>query len=207
MRTALNVVWIALVGVLIATGAFWFTVPGRGFTARGNPSAAETFIARGTRRLAVPKEFAEATNPLAASPEVLSEALGHFADHCASCHANDGSGNTGIGRNLYPPAPDMQREPTQSLSDGELYYIIHNGVPFTGMPAWGDGDFSTDQESWKLVHFIRHLPQVTEKELARMKSLNPKGSHELEEERAIGEFLSGRAAPSHENAPHAHGDH
>jgi hypothetical protein len=54
------------------------------------------------------------------------------------CHANNGSGETEIGRNLYPKAPDMRQTKTQSLSDGELYYIIRNGVPMTGMPAWGD---------------------------------------------------------------------
>ncbi len=205
MRTALNGVLIALtIGVLVGTAALWLTVFGRGFTARGDPSVAETIVARRVRRLAIPNEIADATNPQPASPEVLGEALAHFADHCASCHANDGSGNTGIGRNLYPPAPDMQQEATQSLSDGELFYLIHNGVPFTGMPAWGDGDFSKDEDSWKLVHFIRHLPRITEKELARMKGLNPKSSHELEEEGAIRDFLTGRPAPSNDHRRHTH---
>jgi mono/diheme cytochrome c family protein len=63
----------------------------------------------------------------------------HFADHCASCHANDGSGDTELGRNLWPKAPDMRAAPTQRLTDASCFYIIEHGVRFTGMPAWSTG--------------------------------------------------------------------
>jgi len=66
---------------------------------------------------------------------LIAEAKAHFADHCAICHANNGSGNTEIGRNLYPKAPDMRLPQTLNLTDGELYYTIHNGIRLTGMPA------------------------------------------------------------------------
>ena len=128
---------ITLIAVLSAATAFaWAVVAGHGFTARGNPSALETFVARRARHLAVPETIANTVNPVPDGPKTLSEGMAHFADHCASCHANDGSGNTAMGRNLYPPAPDMREDPTQSLSDGELFYLIHNGIPLTGMPAW-----------------------------------------------------------------------
>ncbi len=42
-----------------------------------------------------------------------------------------------MGRNMYPPAPDMRLAETQQMTDGELFYIIQNGVRLTGMPAWG----------------------------------------------------------------------
>jgi hypothetical protein len=63
------------------------------------------------------------------------------------------------------------------MSDGELFFIIHNGIRFTAMPAWGEGDMDGDRGSWKLVHFIRHLPQLSHQELDRMRSLNPKAPH------------------------------
>jgi mono/diheme cytochrome c family protein len=91
------------------------------------------------RNLAVPRGARNLRNPVAQTHEGLVEALAHFADHCASCHANDGSGQTEIGENLYPKAPDMRLPATQSLSDGELFYIIENGIRLTGMPAWGAG--------------------------------------------------------------------
>jgi len=159
------------------------------FSARQPPSAFEASVATRLRALSIPKLEASAKNPVANSPEVLQEAARHFADHCASCHGNDGSGNTEMGQHLFPRAPDMQLKATQELSDGELYYIIHNGVRWTGMPAWGEpGD---DQDSWKLVWFIRHLPNLTPAELRDMERFNPKSAAEQEEEKEEQEFLEG----------------
>jgi mono/diheme cytochrome c family protein len=163
----------------------------RGFSARDQPTAIEAYVAHRLRRLATPGSARRAENPVKASQEVLAEAREHFADHCAACHANDGSGQTEIGQNLYPKAPDMRLAETQSLSDGELFYIIHNGIRFTGMPAWGSGKAEEDQDSWKLVHFIRHLPQMRKDELEQMKKLNPVSRHELEEEEEKRKFLQG----------------
>jgi len=172
-----------------------------GFSARTEPSAVEAFVARKVRSLAVPSKAREAMNPVSASPEVLSEAMEHFADHCATCHANDGSGDTVIGKGLSPKAPDMRLADTQKLTDGEIYYIIHNGIRFTGMPAFGeDKEGKPDEGSWKLVHFIRHLPKITEEEIQAMKKLNPKSQAELAEEEQIRRFLAGEdvpVAPSH----------
>ena len=101
--------------------------------------------------------------------------MAHFADHCAFCHANDGSGSSEIGRGLYPKPPDMRAAATQGLTDGELFYIIENGVRFTGMPAFGTGkeDAAGEKLAWQLVLFIRHLPRITDEEISRMKQLNP----------------------------------
>jgi hypothetical protein len=62
------------------------------------------------------------------------------------------------------------------------------------MPAWGEGDPAEDKDSWKLVHFIRHLPQLTPDELDQMKALNPKTKKDLEEEAVFEEFLQGNDA-------------
>ena len=108
---------------------------------------------RGARRtyLATPRAVRGRSNPVEANDAVFNEGLEHFADHCATCHGNDGSGDTAIGRNLYPRAPDMRTSRTQDLSDGELFSIIENGVRLTGMPAWGDGTPESEQASWVLV--------------------------------------------------------
>jgi mono/diheme cytochrome c family protein len=167
-----------------------------GVSARDQPTAIEALVARRLRHLAVPRSARQAQNPVLATPDVLAEAHAHFADHCASCHGNDGSGQTEIGQHLYPKAPDMRQTDTQSLSDGELFYIIHNGVRLTGMPAWGDDSPAEDQESWKLVHFIRHLPEISHEELTEMKKLNPKSPQEMEEEEEEQQFLQGEDSPS-----------
>jgi len=174
---------------------------GRGFSAREKPTSMETWVAQKSRALAMPAEAKSRMNPIASSPEVLAEGRAHWADHCFSCHANNGSGDTVLGKSLYPPAPDMRQRATQDLTDGELFYVIENGIRLTGMPAWG-GPGHDGTASWKLVHFIRHLPSVTFEERREMERLNPKGPDEIEEQREQEEFLKGES--DHEVHTHKH---
>lgn len=199
-----------LLGLIIAGGIYMAVLVRRGFSARENPSWAESIAARIARTLAVPAIYAM-KNPYAATPENLREGEAHFADHCASCHGNDGSGDTLFGRGLYPKPPDMRTSETQHKSDGELYYTIENGVRLSGMPAFGpsgpeqDKDLGTnDAETWKLVLFIRHLPQITSEELDEMKKLNPKTDADRAEEEQEQQFLNGSDAPQPSPAPHHH---
>jgi mono/diheme cytochrome c family protein len=164
----------------------------RGISARQRPGLVETFLSRQMRHWATPRAMRAARNPIAASPEVLAEGRAHFADHCASCHGNDGKGQTEMGRAMFPPAPDMTKLATQSLSDGELFSIIANGIRMTGMPAWGDGSEESRRGTWHLVHFIRHLPSITPAEIAEMETLNPRSPAEMKEMEAEEEFLKGR---------------
>jgi len=131
---AFGVLTVCAIG-LFALAAFLYTA--HGLSAREEPSAAERWIARRARKAAVPADAANRANPVPDTPEVQAEARAHWADHCASCHANDGSGESLMGRRTYPPAPDMRRPETQQMTDGELFYVIQNGVRLTAMPAWG----------------------------------------------------------------------
>ena len=176
-----------------------------GFSAKMEPHPIEVFLARKIRHLAIPIEQRNARNPIPLIPDVTKESLAHFADHCATCHANDGGGQTPIGKNVYPKAMDLRLADTQSMSDGELFWVIRNGISFTAMPAWGEGDLDKDLDSWKLVHFIRHLPQLTPEELDQMKALNPKTKKDLEEEAAFDQFLQGDdAAAARTDSGHHH---
>ncbi|THJ17056.1 MAG: cytochrome c [Nitrospira sp. CG24D] len=182
---------ILIVSGLALLGWFGYQMFTTGFSAKAEPNALEILLARQVRYLAIPLEHRNKPNPVPVTPEVLQDGLAHFADHCATCHANDGSGQTPIGKNVYPKAPDLRESPTQNMSDGELFWVIHNGIRFTAMPAWGEGDPEQDLDSWKLVHFIRHLPKLTPQELETMKSLNPKSKHAADEEAAFDKFLQG----------------
>jgi mono/diheme cytochrome c family protein len=189
--------------VIVVIGATLAYVRSRGFSAKDEPGILEAFLARRLRLLAIPGSASGAVNPTTDNPEALTEAMEHFADHCASCHGNDGGGQTAIGKGMYPKPPDMRLAATQNLTDGELYYIVQNGVRFTGMPAFGASDNARDEASWKLVRFIRHLPQLTAEELARMKDLNPKTPGDLKEEEEIKKFLEGNdIEPSNEGHKH-----
>jgi len=178
-------------------------VQGRGVSARPEPSAIEKRAALFMRGWLTPATYKGLKNPVSDTEENFVAAREHFADHCASCHANDGSGNTDIGRKLYPKAPDMRLPRTQALSDGEIFYFIENGIRLTGMPGWSTGTPEGEHASWQLVHFIRRLPKLTADDLAIMETFNPTSRAQIEEERKIEEFLKGGDPPPTTPDPHA----
>jgi mono/diheme cytochrome c family protein len=165
----------------------------RGFSARDNPSSIEKLVATTARQLAVPSQYRQLRSPLSSSH--LHAGREHFADHCATCHANDGSGNTLFGKGLYPKPPDMRKTETQKKSDGEIYYTIENGIRLSGMPAFGEEHAKVgDMETWNLVLFIRHLPNQTAEEFTQMEQLNPKTDKDRQEEDEEQNFLHGGSA-------------
>jgi mono/diheme cytochrome c family protein len=194
-----TVFFVALVAV---AGVGLWIARANGFSTRTPPTAIERVVMQGLHWLSVPRAARAAANPVAFSPAVWAQSRAHFADHCASCHANDGSGNTDLGRGLFPRAPDMRLALTQDKTDGELYWIIENGVRLTGMPAWGAGG-GDDADTWKLVHFIRRLKELTPEQLKQMAALNPRSPGEIEEEKADERFLAGEDVES-SPVPHHH---
>jgi mono/diheme cytochrome c family protein len=206
MRTKLIVfIIVAGLGIFGVFGWLGYQLFTTGFSAKTEPHALEVWAARKVRHLAIPIEKRNAQNPVPLSPGVIKESLAHFADHCAQCHANNGSGETPIGKNVNPRALDLRLPEIQSMSDGEIFWVIHNGIRFTAMPAWGEGDPAEDKDSWKLVHFIRHLPQLAPEELDQMKALNPTAKKDLEEGAAFDQFLQGDdAAAARTDSGHHH---
>lgn len=166
MRFLFRLFVLLLAGLAIAAAGLWY-LASRGVSARAEPTRLEEALAVRLRAFATPAGAKSARNPTPDNLDVLAEGREHFADHCGGCHGNDGSGRTELGRGLYPKPPDMRLERTQSLSDGEIFYIIQNGVRFTGMPAFAG--VHGEEDSWELVRFIRHLPSMTPGELEQMK--------------------------------------
>lgn len=196
---------LAAVGALSILAAIGFAFSG--VSAQVEPTAFEVRVARTARHWLIPSAARARSNPLPAGAEVLESSLRHWADHCASCHGNDGRGNTALGRGLYPRTPNMTLAATQKLSDGELFWIIENGVKLTGMPAWGDDSSSGEENfgSWELVHFIRHLPELTSEELIAMERSNPLSRSELERQLEMERFLAGETQVPPE--PHPEDNH
>lgn len=201
MKSGRVIVLIVVAAVGLLTGLATSLLH-EGLSARATPTRFEAKLARNARWLALPADARTTRNPVPASSENLRDARLHFADHCAICHANDGSGNTPIGHGLYPKPPDLRQDDTQELADGELFFVIENGVRFTGMPGFGGAQ--SQEHSWKLVHFIRHLPQLTAEERIEMERYNPRGPEDRNEEQQENEFLEGAPAPQVPQAPHHH---
>lgn len=195
MRTFMSAVIGILIGIVLVAMAGMVYVRATGLDNRATPGAIESRLARLARRFAVPGDVRALRNPVTSTSEVVAEGMSHFADHCASCHANDGSGDTEMGRGLYPRAPDMRLPATQGLSDGELFYVIEHGIRFTGMPAWSTGTKDGEASTWRLVHFIRRLSKLTAAEVERMKQLNPRSPEEIRLEIEEEHFLNEGANP------------
>ena len=81
----------------------------------------------------------------------------HFQHHCQVCHGLDGHA-TGVtfARNVSPPIPDLGAPEIQKYADGQLKWIIENGIRMSGMPSWRG--LVSDEEMWQMVRYIRHLP-------------------------------------------------
>jgi mono/diheme cytochrome c family protein len=183
------IVALAACAAVVAAALAYVRVTG--LSARAQPGPVETAFARRIRAFAIPAEARQRQNPEPASPAAVADGMAHFADHCAFCHANDGSGQTSIGQGLFPKPPDMRGPATQDMTDGELFYIIENGIRFTGMPGFATGDPEGETSSWHLVHFIRRLPDLTTEQIDRMEEMNPRPPAEIRREIAEEEFLKG----------------
>jgi mono/diheme cytochrome c family protein len=195
---------LATAALGILGGVYFVTA---GVSARPQPGAVERFVSRTVRDVAIGWHARHDANPVPKTEEAIAAGRAHFADHCASCHANDGSGNTEMGRGLYARAPDMRLAATQDLKDYELFYIIENGIRLTGMPGWTTGTRAGEEDSWRLVHFIRHLPQITPEEIEQMQALNPRSPEEIRQEIEAERFLRGEdPAPATETPQPNHGE-
>ena len=189
--------------VLGLAGLVYLKTRAHGFSARAQPTQIEEFAAAQARSMALPSDAKSKRNPVPNSNDVLTAGRAHWADHCATCHGNDGKGQTEMGPHMYPPAPDMTKEDTQNLTDGELFYIIENGIRLSGMPAWG-GEHGSEEDSWKLVRFIRHLPHISSEEIQEMEKLNPKSPEEWEEQQQEEQFLKGQQPVKPSTPDHHH---
>ena len=139
----------------------------RGFRASSTPSRVEALVARAARNFAIPHSARVAKNELDLTPDNLQEARTLYLARCSVCHGIDGSARTAMGTSLYPRVPDLRDAKTQNLSDGQLHYIIENGVQLTGMPAWNGLVPGAGRGPWLLVLFVRSLRPLTTEQQAR----------------------------------------
>lgn len=168
MRILLTVLLnITLLIILGGVGAYLFASRG-GFSARQRPAALEYAVVTPLRNISAATQGADLRNPLAGQPDAWRAVANDYAHHCAMCHNVNGKGATLLGSNINPPTPDMTRDGTQQLSDAQLFAIIRDGVRWTAMPSWRE--IHSDDEIWRLVALVRHLPRLR---LDEMDLLNP----------------------------------
>src|ERR1700745_2924086 len=97
-----NVIWMVVLLVIAVLVFGAAAMLHNGLSSRAEPTRLEAMLARNARHMAIPAHARSQQNPAPETQENLRDARLHFADHCAMCHANDGSGDSMIGRGLYP---------------------------------------------------------------------------------------------------------
>ena len=168
MRRALLYIMI-LIGAVIAAliMIIFFLLPSINWPATRKPGDLERKLAGYVTSNWIRRHAAKQNNPLTPTPENLKSGQGDFEEHCATCHGLDGSGENRFEADFYPPVAKLTGH-AQDWSDGELYFIIANGIPMSGMPGFGEHHDS--KEIWGMVLWVRHLAQLSPPEKAALES-------------------------------------
>jgi hypothetical protein len=154
MRLRITCTMLALGVVLIVIGLMHFSL-----TALPEPGPLETRITNLAKQFVIRRSSRRGIPPRPIDTKASVETGGtHYGLDCSICHGVDGRSQTPSGRWMYPRATDLTSEQVQSYSDQELFWIIKNGVRFTGMPAFGK--METPDHIWGLVNYVRTLPNT-----------------------------------------------
>ena len=103
-------------------------------------------------------EAAELANPLTSTPDRINAGNQLFQTNCKHCHGAEGRGDGPAGAYFDPLPQPMQGERVTGRSDGEIYWILSNGLG--NMPNFGN--LLTPEERWELILFIRSLQESGE---------------------------------------------
>lgn len=157
----LGFVIVAVAIALILTSGSWNVAASR------SPSRFESRLALYAATKSIQKHASTRTNPVS-GPEALRGGLAHFKENCVMCHGAPGVPEDELGMGLNPPAPDLTLPQIQRMTDGQLFWVVQNGIRMTGMPAFGPTH--NEREIWTIVAFVRHLPEITAAEQQALKA-------------------------------------
>jgi cytochrome c len=132
-----------------------FTALLQGCTSK-SPGKVETAVMTKAKHLIFVRDN-NTHNPTPSTVKSVAEGKEAFSHYCVACHGLDGQ-NTGVpfADRMNPPVPSLASQDVQSYTDGQLKWVINNGIAPSGMPS-SEGILS-DEEQWAIVVFIRHLP-------------------------------------------------
>lgn len=188
---------LAAIGLVFWSGSY-------NVAATNSPSKLEAKVASFALNRAIQKRAPAKANPFT-KPEDVREGLAHYKENCVDCHGAPGVEESEFGMGLNPPAPDLTLPAIQRMRDGEIYWVVANGIRMTGMPAFSPTH--QEKEIWKIVAFVRHMPEITNEEqrILRAGRGEEAGHHEAaedggkaegkEEPKAAGEEKGEQAPP------------
>ena len=150
-----------IVAIVFATGAY-------NVAATSLPSKMETRLAQFSLNRSVARRAPSTKSPVPATAATWKAGLAHFNENCLVCHGAPGVDAGELAAGLNPSAPDLTLPRVQARTDGELFWIVSNGIRTTGMPAFSPTH--KPEEIWHIVSFMRHLPELTAEEQKALKS-------------------------------------
>lgn len=194
-------VGILLGFLLVALGAAAVLWTGSfNVAASSAPGKLEESLARMAIDRAVARRAPKTANPVASAPDALRVGLSHFRENCVGCHGASGVDAAEYGQGLNPPAPDLSLPRVQRRTDGELFWIVSNGLRMTGMPAFSPTH--KEEELWKIVAFVRHLPEITSDEEKALRAESEGADHHHDDPEATTGAADPTPAP--QKTPHTH---
>lgn len=136
------------------------------FAATNSPSAAEATIAKFAVDRSMAWRVRDTANPFAGDKQAAASGFHHYADTCLACHGAPDVPPKEFAKGLNPPAPNLTNS-LSTRSDAELFWIVKNGIRMTGMPALGPTH--TDNDIWKIVSFVRSLPDLSDEQRTQLR--------------------------------------
>ena len=150
-RTAWTILVLVVVLIAVAIALMRFNL-----SALQEPGRLETSVANWSTQLLIRRASRHGIPPRPQDTQA-SVRSGNtlYSSECGLCHGSDGRTPSPMGRWMYPRAADLTSEQVQRYSDQELFWIIQNGIRFTGMPAFGKVE--SGDHIWNLVDYVRTL--------------------------------------------------
>jgi mono/diheme cytochrome c family protein len=138
---------------------------------------ADVFLAKASDA-SVERHAPKMKNPYGGDPSAIATGLRHYRENCIDCHGARDIDTTEFAKGLMPGPPMLDMKDVQEMSDGEMYWIVSHGLRMTGMPAFSPTH--SDEEIWKIVAFVRHLPKLTDAEVAELRQGEEGAQHREE---------------------------
>jgi mono/diheme cytochrome c family protein len=134
----------------------------------GSVDARADAVLYAVSRASIRRHAARLVNPFTGDRAAAAEGLAEFRESCLDCHGAGKAPPAEFAAGLNPGAPSLDSKEIQSMSDGELYWVVSHGIRATGMPAFSGS--KDEQEIWKLVTFARRLPALTAEETRELRA-------------------------------------
>jgi mono/diheme cytochrome c family protein len=161
--------------VFIAVGVYVFLSSGRLNVAATTPPDTIDELAEFALDRALERQAAGTTVSIPKDAAGLERGLPHFRENCLPCHGAPGIPAFEFAQGMNPSVPLLDSDHVQKLSDGQIFWIVKNGIRFTGMPAFGVNH--ADSELADIVAFVRHLPKLDPAETEKLKAALPEPHH------------------------------